>query len=203
MLSLRRHIQELLDLAITYDSEETQNLSTKAFTLLQTPNELIFKSLLEGDILFNAVEKVLGQENVDLIVVNRLAVITQTGCISYPENIRQCNFIPKFLHYCRYRSVFEMFKAFLTTEDKKDVQTFLQEEQFPEKLLDLIKNTQEPLESSPDSPSVQNLVQLFRLIPLIKSCEILAPSVTSQELQFFRINLHQKYKKFLTNNGKL
>ena len=180
MHSLRKHIQELLDVALTNDSEETTNLSTKAFTLLSTPNELIFKSLFEDNIFFSAVEKVLGQDDVDIIIVNRLAVITQTCCINYPENIRQCNFIPRFLQFCRFRSVFEMFKSFLTTEDKKDVQTFLQEEGFPEKLLDLIKNTQEPLENNPDSPSVQNLVQLFRLIPLIKSCDVLAPSVTDQ-----------------------
>lgn len=177
---MRKHIQELLNLALTNDEDESPNLSTKAFTLLSTPNEQIFKSLFDDNIFFTAVDKVFSQENVDLIVVNRLAVITQTCCINYPENIRQCNFIPRFLNYCRYRSVYEMFKSFLTTEDKKEVQTFLQEENFPDKLLELIKNTEDPLENNPDSPIVQNLVQLFRLIPLIKDCEILAPSVTSK-----------------------
>lgn len=177
---MRKHIQELLDLALTKDSEESPNLSTKAFTLLSTPNEMIFKSLFEDNIFFSAVEKVLGGDSIDIIIVNRLAVITQTCCINYPENIRQCNFIPRFLQFCRYRSVFEMFKAFLTTEDKKEVQAFLQEEGFPGKLLEHIKNTEEPLENNPDSPSVQNLVQLFRLIPLIKGCEVLAPSVTDE-----------------------
>lgn len=176
--SLCNHVQELL--TTTFDLEN-MTLSTRAFNLLSTPNEQVIHALLENNVLSQEAEKIFQQENSNLILINRLAAITQACCID-TESASKCTFIPNFLNFCMYRSVYEMFKTFLTSEDKKDVQAFLLQEGFAGKVLEQIQKIPETLPTSQDDPSVQNLINLFRIIPFFKdSSEGLSASIATPE----------------------
>ncbi|OHS97405.1 hypothetical protein TRFO_36356 [Tritrichomonas foetus] len=178
--SINLHIQETFDLV--FDLERPG--STKAFSLLSIPNENVINSIFENNLLTSTAEKLFTTTDEDTIVkINRLAFLTQVCCIHSPALIQNnFSFVTRFLHFCHYRSVIEMFRTFLGTEEKsRELQHFLLDEKIVDHVLNMIKDSPDEISDDPNDEQSQMISALFRLIPLIKSSEVLSDVISTAE----------------------
>ena len=178
--SIIHHISEILDIAINH---EDVALSTKAFTLLTTNNVRVVDEIFDSNLLNEKAEKLFKGQEYDLVTINRFALITQTCCIQSPDKaLLNCSYLPQFLKFLHYRTVFEMFKEFFKNEENpKKIQSLLFDINFVPSLVELIRDAPDDLSENSDDEKVQMYVGLFQIIPIVQSSEILNETISSTD----------------------
>ncbi|OHT10897.1 hypothetical protein TRFO_19694 [Tritrichomonas foetus] len=146
------------------------------------PNDSIIQKIFDKDALETISTHIFGETD-DLVIINRFALIVQTCCIAKPDLAKgKCSFIYKFLKFVHYKTVFEMFKVFLTPEDKpRFVQQFLFEDKLFDHFLDCIAELPVSFPESPDDIICQKVASLFKLVPLFKGSPSFESVVCSED----------------------
>lgn len=128
----------------------------------------MYRALLENNILKEKAEKILGG-NFDPVVINRFAMITQNCCLTHPDlAIEHCPFLVQLLHHVKYRSVYDTFANFLSTDQKaKNLQDRLYDVQFFQEYLKVIDS----LPNEIPETDVEYISALFKLAPCFQGTE--------------------------------
>jgi hypothetical protein len=165
---LVEHVSELLSLALNLDDIPH---STKAFTLLSSPGELI-PALLSNQSLPATIKNYLKKSAYD-VTINRLAVITGAAFASDPENAGVA--LGDFIPYLQYRSVFEMFVGFCGEDAKaRTVQAFLKDLNFVGEVLEAVAALPGVIADADGAYATA----LFKLVPIIRGSD-LGPQITT------------------------
>lgn len=173
--------EELLTMALNLEDK----LSSKAFKIISTQNENFHRAFFKSGILSQKVDTVLVND-VDPVVVNRFAMLTQVCCLTASEFVSEnCDFLKKFIPFLKHRSVYEMFAGWIlvkrdnedqgTTNAKAAVQEFIKADGFVDALLETIAQL-------PDSGFEAHYVStLFKTITLFKESATLLPAISTND----------------------
>jgi hypothetical protein len=157
--------ETLLSLALSLDDLPH---SSKAFALITTSCEEVFRTLIRKGLLPRLSDTILSPSNIP-VLINRYAAIAQSVYLFDPPLLagKTVDFA-KFLPFVHHRSVFEMFVAFLGNDDKpRELQQVMQEAGFVQQIVTAIDD----LPTEGGNPHLAS--SLFKLVSVVHECESL------------------------------
>jgi hypothetical protein len=172
------HCEDLM--AMCLDLDDVPH-SGKAFSLITTSCDNVFRAITDRDLLTTFSASVLRPE-APPVAINRFAMMAREVILFNPDQpMRPERFIP----FVQYRSVFEMFSAFLANEERTvDLQEALKTSGFAGHVLAAVDAL--PTEGF----DAARASMLFKLVLLVSECVKLAnllyePAVTTQLFKAF------------------
>jgi hypothetical protein len=156
---------KLLSLALSPDDLPH---SSKAFTLITTRCDDVFRAIIRQGLLAGLSETILTPSTFP-VLINRYAAIAQNVYLFEPALLAGTGVdFAKFLPFVHHRSVFEMFVEFLSNNDKaRELQQVMQDGGFVQHLVGAIDD----LPTEGGSPHFAS--SLFRLVSVVNDCDSL------------------------------
>jgi hypothetical protein len=151
--------------------------SIKAFDLITAPNERVFRSLTERDVLSEISEAILVRQATPL-VANRFAMAASQSLLTAANSAGRKNlsYLLRFLPFVEHRSVFELFCSLLSNDENlQSIQESLRYNGFAKALLRHIDGLSE------EGFNVRFAIGLFKMLPIVTACQVLCDDVTTAE----------------------
>lgn len=166
---------EILDIALG-----SSPIAFNAFKLFTKDNEALVEAILQDTDNLKRCADLVFQGDIEPVALNRFAHITQLCALHNQQDaFENLPFIFNFLQYCNYRTVYEIFDAFLAKDDSGNstIQGEMARNQFVQRLLDALHD----LKVCEDPSCEDTIVALLRLVPLIVRVQCLADHVRTGE----------------------
>lgn len=182
---LSKHIDQLLSLS--FDPKSDQEISAKAFAILEHSQQSLTKLLLEKQRIHNTACTVLANP-VDLnpLFLNRLASLTLTVIYYDPALIiGNCGYILQLIPFVTEPSILSLFESLCSPNEDKDfiqIQKWMNSVGFTEVILKELDDFPVQMESATLlTPSANYYSALLRLVAVCGSSPIFGPSVCTYQ----------------------